>query len=83
LLELERHMTTKKESGVRRAVAALGGQVKTAEKMDVTQQAVSAWVRRGYLTRVERALKLAQASGVPAADLVSKDVAKLMTSQVA
>lgn len=76
-------MATKKESGVSRAVAALGGQVKTAERFKVSQQAVSAWVRRGYMTRMDRVLELSAASGVPAAELVNSKTAKLLSRAAA
>lgn len=55
------------------AVAHIGGQVVTAKKLDVTQQCISRWVRKGFAPfAYARALSLL--SYYPAIDLIDPDV---------
>lgn len=68
---------SKTTNGVQRAIAAVGGQVKVGEKLGVTQQAVSSWVRRGFVPLM-RADELAQISGVPARELMNPRVVRMV-----
>lgn len=54
---------------VREAVAAAGGQAKLAALLGVTQQAVSSWVRRGWVP-VRRAAEIEHLLGVSRQRLV-------------
>ena len=55
------------------AIATMGGQVKAAAMLGVTQQGVSRWVVNGYAP-VPVAGKIALATGVPLRALVSDEV---------
>jgi len=65
-------------SGIARAVAAAGSQESLAEKLGCTQQAVSEWVRRGYVPPA-RAIEIEAEFGVPRADLLSRRLRDLVS----
>lgn len=57
-------------NGIQRAVQYAGSQERLAEKLGVTQQAVSAWLRRGYVPEL-RAVEIEQVYAIPRGDLIS------------
>jgi DNA-binding transcriptional regulator YdaS (Cro superfamily) len=67
----------KEQPGIVRAAAAVGGQVKLAELLGVTQQAVSQWVVRGYPPQ-DRVIEIEHHTGVPRAQLVDPRTAELL-----
>lgn len=65
------------ESGIRRAIKAVGTQMEMAARLGVKQQAVSVWVVQGFVP-MSRARDVARMTGVPVADLVSPKVLAVM-----
>lgn len=63
----------KGKTGIEKAVDAAGGQVKMAAALGVTQQAVSFWVRRGYVAPL-RAIEIEMQWGVPRIELISQKI---------
>ena len=61
---MEEENSTPEQPGIVRAVAAAGGQVKMAQSLGVTQQAVSLWLKRGFAP-VDRAIEIEHLYGVP------------------
>lgn len=70
-------MTQLLTTGVLDAVMAAGSQEKLAEKLGVTQQAVSKWLRRGYVP-LKRAPEIEAQYGVPRARLINPRVLDLV-----
>ena len=64
-------------TGIAWAISQAGGQVQLAERLGVTQQAVSVWLRRGWVP-VRRALEIEAEFGIPRAKLISKRLADLV-----
>lgn len=58
------------------AIKAAGSQAALAERLGVTQQAISAWVVQGFAPR-SRLLDIERETGVPARDLLLDQVATL------
>lgn len=65
-------------SGIARAVAAAGSQENLADYLGCTQQAVSEWVRRGYVP-ASRAVEIEAQYGVPRIDLLSRKLRDLVS----
>lgn len=65
------------ESGISRAVRLAGSQEKLAEKLGVTQQAVSVWLRRAWVP-LRRAQEIEALLGVPRASLINPRIADLV-----
>lgn len=59
----------KNDSGIAQAVQRAGGQEKFGELLGVSQQAVSAWVRRGYVP-AGRVVEIEAQFGVPRHELI-------------
>lgn len=59
----------RERNAVALAIANAGSQVKLARLLGVTQQAVSTWVRRGWVP-VRRAVEIEHLLGVPRHELV-------------
>ena len=57
-------------SGISDALAQAGSQAQLAERLGVTQQAVSIWLRRGWVP-VRRALEIEAQFGIPRSRLIS------------
>ena len=64
-------------SGIADALAQAGNQVALAERLGVSQQAVSIWLRRGWVP-VRRALEIEAQFGIPRARLISPRLADLV-----
>lgn len=56
-------------TGIQQAINTAGGQVKLAQALGVTQQAISIWLSRGYAP-VERAVEIEHQFGVPRATMI-------------
>ena len=73
-------MTTPEEkaqtTGITDAIAAAGSQEKLAELLGCTQQNVSHWRRRGWVS-TDRAQEVEQVTGVPRARLVKPKLRSL------
>ena len=65
-------------AGVRAAVEAAGSQALLASSLGVTQQAVSLWVRRGFVP-VSRVVEIETQFGVDRAELVNPRTLELLT----
>lgn len=65
------------QSGISRAVTAAGTQDALAAKLGVSQQAVSTWVRRGWVP-LRRAQEIEAEFGVPRAKLINPRIADLV-----
>lgn len=65
------------KNGVLLAVLAAGTQAKLAEGLGVTQQAVSIWLRRGWVP-LRRAQEIEALLGVPRARLINPRIADLV-----
>lgn len=65
------------ERGIDAAIKAVGSQVAVARALGVTEQAVSIWVKRGWVP-ARRAVELEQLTGVARADLVSQRLRELV-----
>ena len=68
----------KKPSGITAACAAAGNQARLAEDLGVTQQAVSAWVRQGWVP-LHRAKEIEARYGVPRSKTMNPRVADLVS----
>jgi hypothetical protein len=66
-------------NGFADAVKQAGGQVVLAGRLGVTQQAVSQWLRRGWVP-VRRAVEVEQATGIPRQRLVNPRLRELVGS---
>jgi DNA-binding transcriptional regulator YdaS (Cro superfamily) len=64
-------------SAIQRAVAMAGSQVKLAERLGVSQPAVSSWIRDGYVP-IERAAQIENQFGIPATTLVDPTIVNLL-----
>jgi DNA-binding transcriptional regulator YdaS (Cro superfamily) len=64
-------------SGIADALAQAGNQAMLAERLGVSQQAISIWLRRGWVP-VRRALEIEAQFGVPRARLISPRLADLV-----
>lgn len=64
-------------SGIADALKQAGNQALLAERLGVTQQAVSIWLRRGWVP-VRRALEIEAQFGIPRAKLISPRLADLV-----
>lgn len=65
------------KTGIEQAVEAAGGQVKMAEDMGVTQQAISIWVQRGFAP-MKRIVEIETRYGVPRLQLINPRFADLV-----
>lgn len=63
--------------GIEQAIRAAGSQVLLAKALGVTQQAISAWLRRGWVP-LRRAQEIEALYGVPRASLISPRVRDLV-----
>lgn len=70
-------MKTKLITGIADALQQAGNQVQLAERLGVSQQAVSIWLRRGWVP-VRRALEIEAQFGVARARLISPRLADLV-----
>lgn len=68
-------------NNVARAVQAAGNQAKLAEQLEVSQQAVSKWVRRGWVSP-SRAREIEMLYGIPRQDLMNKLLVDLVDTNV-
>ena len=64
-------------SGIADALKQAGNQVALAERLGVSPQAVSIWLRRGWVP-VRRALEIEAQFGIPRARLISPRLADLV-----
>ncbi len=64
-------------SGIADALQQAGNQVALAQQLGVTQQAVSIWLRRGWVP-VRRALEIEAQFGIPRSRLISPRLADLV-----
>mgnify|MGYP003341292109 FL=1 len=67
-------------SGIKRAVCAVGGQTRLADLVGVTQQSVSLWCVQGYVP-LSRVTAVEAVTGVPRDELVSPRVLNLTQGQ--
>ena len=67
-------MTSK--TGIEDAIGVAGTQAKLADDLGVTQQAVSIWLRRGWVP-LRRAMELETLYGVPRRQLINPRIADL------
>lgn len=65
------------QTGIADAVVAAGTQVKMAAALGVTQQAISHWLRRGYVP-VRHIVQIETEFGVPRARLINPKIANLL-----
>lgn len=63
-------MSEQQNSGVADAIRAAGGQGSLARKVGVSQQAVSQWVKRGWVP-MEHIVEVERLFGVPRARLIN------------
>lgn len=71
--------TESKTTGIEDAVAAVGSQDKLAAMLGCTQQAVSFWVRQGFVPN-DRVHEVEQATGVPRLRLVDPKIVELISA---
>lgn len=64
-------------TGIEIAIEAAGGQVKMAEALGVTQQAVSIWLQRGFAP-LKRLVEIEAMFGVPRSKLINPRFADLV-----
>jgi DNA-binding transcriptional regulator YdaS (Cro superfamily) len=67
-------------NGVADALAQAGNQAAMAHQLGVSQQAISVWLRRGWVP-VRRALEIETHYGIPRARLISPRLADLVDLQ--
>lgn len=67
-------------SGIAEAVKLAGSQQKLAEQLGVTQQLVSSWVRRGYVT-ISRVVEIEAQYGIPRHRLIDPRLRDLVDAQ--
>lgn len=60
--------------GIAEAVALAGNQTRLAERLGVTQQAISGWLRRGWVP-LRRAQEIEAVTGVARARLINPRIA--------
>lgn len=72
----------KAPSGIERAIAAAGSQLKLANTLGVTQQVVSIWKFKGFAP-VGRAVEMEHLYGVPRTAMVSPKLLGVLDSAVA
>ena len=65
------------KNGVSRAIAVAGSQQKLASILGVSQQAVSAWLDRGWVP-LRRAQEIEASLGVPRVTLINPRIADLV-----
>lgn len=65
------------KTGIEEAIETAGGQVKLAERLGVTQQAVSLWLSKGYVP-TGRVVEVEALFGVPRAKLINPRLADLV-----
>lgn len=65
------------ETGIARAVEAIGGQAVLARAVGVSRVAVVHWLRQGWVPN-GRVLRIEQLTGVPRGDLANPSVRALM-----
>lgn len=70
-------MKTLKKNEVVRAVEVVGSQQKLADLLGVTQQAVSTWLRRGWVP-MRRAQEIEAHTGIPRMGLINPRIADLV-----
>lgn len=68
--ELTEFVGLRTDTGVARAVDAVGGQVAMAQRLGVSRVAVIHWLRQGWVPS-KRVLQIEQVSGVPRRELVN------------
>jgi transcriptional regulator with XRE-family HTH domain len=73
-------MNKKELTGIADALIQAGNQAILAERMGVSQQAISIWLRRGWVP-VRRALEIEAQFGIPRARLISPRLADLVDLQ--
>lgn len=66
-------------TGIAHAVVVAGTQEALAARLGVTQQAVSGWLKRGWVP-LRRALEIESLYGVPRGRLVNPQIADLLES---
>jgi transcriptional regulator with XRE-family HTH domain len=66
-----------RNTGIAEALAQAGNQAQLAEKLGVSQQAISIWLRRGWVP-VRRALEIEAQFGIPRSRLISPRLADLV-----
>lgn len=76
---MESNLVTVSEvlTGIQAAVRAAGGQGKMATALGVSQQAVSLWLRRGYVPP-RHIVQIETLYGVPRARLINPKIADLL-----
>jgi hypothetical protein len=65
------------KTGIEQAIDVAGGQVKLAEALGVTQQAVSIWLQRGFAP-LKRIVEIETLFGVPRSRLINPRFADLV-----
>lgn len=65
------------QTGIERAVEALGSQEAMAKELGVTQQAVSIWVANGFAP-VRRVVQIEALTGIPRRELLEPGLADLV-----
>lgn len=66
-----------RENAVAAAARVAGGQVELARSLNVSEQAISAWVRRGYVPKA-RAAEIEEKYGVPRYRLIDPRILELV-----
>lgn len=69
--------TTISSTGIAEALKQAGSQAQLADRLGVSQQAVSIWLRRGWVP-VRRALEIEAQFGIPRSRLISPRLADLV-----
>lgn len=69
-------------TGIARAITAATSQAALASALGVTQQAVSRWLKRGWVPR-DRAREIENTYGVPRATLVDPKLLDAVSSDIA
>lgn len=65
------------QNGVAKAIRAAGTQQKLAAQLGVSQQAVSAWLERGWVP-LRRAQEIEASLGIPRSTLINPRIADLV-----
>jgi hypothetical protein len=69
-------------TGIHEAVQAAGTQVKLAERLGVTQQAISTWLKQGWAP-MDRAREIEMQFGIPRTRLVNPRIVAMLDSELA